>query len=157
VNVARGSGHFVTSGRETTPEEQAAAVRQVQRNARDRDDLRLLLDALGLDEPSQPPAADEPTAKRRSGRPPVDHGHGDHRTYSKGCRCTPCREANREKCAERRANWSSDPAAADRAGHGNASTYKNYGCRCDLCSQANSEAVREYRSRRGRRQRQLTA
>lgn len=39
---------YATSGRTLTPAERAAASRVVLRNARGRDDLRLLLDALGL-------------------------------------------------------------------------------------------------------------
>jgi hypothetical protein len=45
---ARGSDRFLTAARETTPAERAAASRLVLRHARNRDDLHLLLDALGL-------------------------------------------------------------------------------------------------------------
>jgi len=48
VNRSRGKGLLVTAARENTPEERAAASRAVLRRARDRDDLRQLLDALGL-------------------------------------------------------------------------------------------------------------
>lgn len=44
----RGSDKLVTAAREITPAEHVAASRLVQRHARDRDDLHLLLDALGL-------------------------------------------------------------------------------------------------------------
>jgi hypothetical protein len=111
-------------------------------HARDADDCRQLLDMLGLT-PSRP--------KRRRGRPPVDHGHGDYRTYAKGCRCDDCREAQRVKCAEAREARALNPAAADRAGHGKASTYKNYGCRCHACSTANTADVNAYRARRRRK------
>jgi hypothetical protein len=46
----RGSDHLATAARQNTPEERVAAARIVLRKARDRDDLHLLLDALGLDE-----------------------------------------------------------------------------------------------------------
>jgi len=49
---SRGSDRLVTTARETTPAERAAASRVVLKNARNREDLRLLLDALGLN--SQP-------------------------------------------------------------------------------------------------------
>lgn len=48
MNRSRGSGHLVTAARETTPAERVAASRLVLRKARGRDDLHLLLDALGL-------------------------------------------------------------------------------------------------------------
>ena len=48
MNRARGSGHHTTTHRELTPEERTAATRMVRRQARDRNDLRNLLDALGL-------------------------------------------------------------------------------------------------------------
>ena len=44
----RGSDRLVTNARETTPAQRAAASRLVLKHARSRDDLRLLLDALGL-------------------------------------------------------------------------------------------------------------
>ncbi|MGX1515042.1 hypothetical protein [Streptomyces collinus] len=44
----RGSDRLVTAARENSPEERGAASRLVLRKARDRDDLRLLLEALGL-------------------------------------------------------------------------------------------------------------
>jgi hypothetical protein len=44
----RGSDRLITTSRESTPAERAAASRLVLRHARSRDDLRLLLDALGL-------------------------------------------------------------------------------------------------------------
>jgi hypothetical protein len=109
--------------------------------ARDADDCRLLLAMLGL-------AAPEP--KRRKGRPPVDHGHGDYRTYGKGCRCAECREAQRVRGIEQRAKWAQNPEAADRAGHGKPSTYKNYRCRCEQCSKANSADVAAFRRRKSR-------
>lgn len=117
------------------------AALAVAAHARDADDCRQLLAMLGL-------AASEP--KRRKGRPPVDHGHGDYRTYGKGCRCDDCREAQRVHGIEQRAKWARDPEAADRAGHGKPSTYKNYGCRCEPCSKANSADVAAFRMRKRR-------
>lgn len=110
----------------------------VASHSRDAADCRQLLDMLGL----------RPKPKRSPGRPRVDHGHGDHRTYIKGCRCADCREAMRVRAAEKRAAWRSDPAAAARAGHGKLSTYKNYGCRCEPCTAANTEATRAQRAAR---------
>ncbi|MFC9949231.1 hypothetical protein ACFVIN_01460 [Streptomyces prasinus] len=52
-NVSRGSGHLVTSARENTREERVAASRVVLAKARNRDDLRQLLDALGLINPAK--------------------------------------------------------------------------------------------------------
>ncbi|MFE7954442.1 hypothetical protein [Streptomyces sp. NPDC057413] len=108
-------------------------------HARDAADCRQLLDMLGLALPKP---------RRAPGRPTVDHGHGDHRTYIKGCRCTRCREAMRVRAVEKRAAWRSAPSAADRAGHGKLSTYKNYGCRCEPCKAANTEATRAGRAAR---------
>lgn len=47
---SQGSDRLATAARTTTPAERAAAARLVLREARDRDDLHLLLDALGLSE-----------------------------------------------------------------------------------------------------------
>lgn len=108
-------------------------------HARDADDCRLLLDMLGITAPKP---------KRKPGRPPVDHGHGDHRTYHKGCRCNDCREANRAYQAELRARRHNDPYSADRAGHGKSSTYRNHACRCDECTAAHTADCNAYRARR---------
>ncbi|WP_309049273.1 hypothetical protein [Streptomyces sp.] len=48
---ARGSDALTTAARQTTAAERVAASRLVLRKARNHDDLRLLLDALGLNEP----------------------------------------------------------------------------------------------------------
>lgn len=117
------------------------AMLAVADRSQDAEDCRLLLAMLGLAAPER---------KRRQGRPAVDHGHGDHRTYGKGCRCADCREAQRVRGIEQRAKWAQDPAAADRAGHGKPSTYKNYGCRCEPCSKANSADVAAFRERKRR-------
>ncbi|WP_328436988.1 hypothetical protein OHA71_06705 [Streptomyces sp. NBC_00444] len=114
----------------------------VAAHAEDADDCRQLLAMLGID---------LPTPKRRTGRPPVDHGHGDHRSYQKGCRCDDCREAFRLYAAKLRAKWRLDPSSADRAGHGKSTTYRNHACRCDACREANRIAINEYRARRRQR------
>ncbi|WP_193783223.1 hypothetical protein [Streptomyces sp. E5N91] len=44
----RGSDRLAIAARKNTPEERVAASRLVLRKARDRDDLRLLLEVLGL-------------------------------------------------------------------------------------------------------------
>ncbi|MFI2426554.1 hypothetical protein ACH5A7_21070 [Streptomyces sp. NPDC018955] len=74
--------------------------------------------------------------------------HGRASTYKSGCRCTECREANRVYQAASNKRRAADPALADRAGHGRASTYINYACRCDACKAANSQRLREQRERR---------
>ncbi|GGV80392.1 WhiB family transcriptional regulator [Streptomyces thermoviolaceus] len=87
-------------------------------------------------------------APRRGGRARVDNGHGDHRTYMKGCRCDDCRKAKAAYMATWRNSRLGDAAGADRAGHGKQSTYMNYGCRCQRCKAANAAAQRERRTRR---------
>jgi hypothetical protein len=122
-----------------TAETTRRAMLAVADRARDADDCRQLLDMLGLTPPKP---------KRKPGRPSIDFGHGDPRTYAKGCRCDDCREAQRKRCAEQRARRAADPTSADRAGHGKASTYKNHGCRCPACSKANTAAVNDFKRRR---------
>jgi len=119
------------------------AARTVANRSRDAAECRGLLEMLGLLAELTPAAP-----KRKPGRPAVDHGHGDHRTYTKGCRCADCREAHRVHMAARRAVWATDPSAADRAGHGKKSTYRNYHCRCEPCTTANTADVTAYRARR---------
>lgn len=115
------------------------ATLTVAAHAHDANDCRLLLDMLGITPPKP---------KRKPGRPSVEHGHGDHRTYHKGCRCDACREAFRLYAAELRAKWRSDPSYADRAGHGKATTYRNHGCRCAKCTTAHSAECSAARARR---------
>ncbi|MET7321471.1 hypothetical protein [Streptomyces sp. NPDC005549] len=103
-------------------------------------DCRELLAMLGL--------LPEPTAPKRRGRPSIDYGHGDYRTYRKGCRCNACREDHRRQSSEDREKRRQDPSAADRAGHGNASTYKNYGCRCQPCTSAHAAYLGAQRAKR---------
>jgi hypothetical protein len=77
--------------------------------------------------------------------------HGHVNTYKSGCRCASCREANRVYQAAVTKRRSSDPALADRAGHGKPSTYANYACRCTACRAAANQAQRERRARRKER------
>jgi hypothetical protein len=118
------------------------AALAVADRAQNADDCRQLLAMLGL----KPPAP-----RRGPGRPPVDHGHGDHRTYNKGCRCDDCREAMRVYAATLREKWRRDSSSADRAGHGKSTTYRNHACRCEKCRNANRIAINEYRVRRRER------
>lgn len=74
--------------------------------------------------------------------------HGKPGTYKNGCRCAACREANRVYQADANKRRAADPALADLAGHGRASTYINYACRCLPCCTANSQRQREQRARR---------
>ncbi|MCZ4602971.1 hypothetical protein O3S80_04120 [Streptomyces sp. Lzd4kr] len=74
--------------------------------------------------------------------------HGKATTYKAGCRCTKCREANRLYQQAANARRASDPALADRAGHGRASTYINYACRCEPCREANTRRLRTQREQR---------
>jgi hypothetical protein len=74
--------------------------------------------------------------------------HGRATTYKSGCRCTACRNANRLYQAAANARRAADPALADRAGHGRASTYINYACRCGACRAANARRLRDQRDRR---------
>ena len=112
------------------------AALAVADRARDAADCKQLLDMLDL-----LPAlvADEPGDKRK---------HGTPHTYRTGCRCDLCTAAHTARCKERRTNAAKDPARADRAGHGKASTYKNHGCRCDLCREANSASLAAWKRRK---------
>lgn len=103
-------------------------------------DCRELLAMLGI--------VTESTNLKRRGRPSIDYGHGDYRTYRKGCRCDACREDYRRQSGEDRKRRYQDPSAADRAGHGNASTYKNYGCRCRPCTHAHTAYLGAQRAKR---------
>lgn len=115
--------------------------------AHDADDLRLLLDALGLTPGQQ---KQEPYITSTAGLASTSTGanHGTYRGYLTGCRCPECRMANTANKRKSRDTAKQDPARANRAGHGKANTYKNYGCRCAPCKAANREWYRQYRSRK---------
>ena len=53
MNRERGSDNLVTAARTNTQQERVAASRVVLNAARNRDDLHLLLEALGLNQPSK--------------------------------------------------------------------------------------------------------
>lgn len=63
--------------------------------------------------------------------------HGTAYRYTRGCRCTLCTEAVREKYRER--------VRRGPPQHGTESAYFNYGCRCDECRSAGSLANRRRR------------
>lgn len=122
----------------TSAETHVAGV--VAAASRDADDCRELLLMLGLIE----------KPKRKRGRPRIERDHGDPRKYKQGCRCEKCQAANTAKYRTWRNEGRTEPARADRAGHGKASTYKNHGCRCDLCRAAHSEHMKIYMAARRR-------
>ena len=61
--------------------------------------------------------------------------------------CTSCTAANTAYHARLRQTRAADPKAADRAGHGKGSTYRNCGCRCQPCRLANSADGRARRQK----------
>ncbi|MDX2841445.1 hypothetical protein PV377_21135 [Streptomyces ipomoeae] len=117
------------------------AMLTVAAHAKNADDCRQLLDMLGI----------TPAAPKRRGRPRGEYGHGHPTRYAQGCRCTECRAANAERQRVQQRRRIGDPEAADRAGHGNASTYQNYGCRCRPCTEANTAKSLAYKARRRER------
>ncbi|MFD7990767.1 hypothetical protein [Streptomyces mexicanus] len=62
MNIARGSGDLITRDRENTRAERVAASRVVLRHAKSREDLRLLLDALGLNSQTSKETNEHPHA-----------------------------------------------------------------------------------------------
>lgn len=123
--------------------------------ARDAADCQLLLEMLGL---ADVEAASVPSEQpKRRGRKPKDHGHGHPATYARGCRCPVCKKTNTARCTAWRRAAQADPAAADRAGHGKASTYNNHGCRCPACRRAQSERNAQYRAARANQQKAAAA
>lgn len=71
--------------------------------------------------------------------------HGRAVQYNRGCRCPSCTAANTRSQKKARDRRRQNKAAADRAGHGNPSTYTNYGCRCQHCTKANADRCAHYR------------
>lgn len=69
--------------------------------------------------------------------------HGLPGTYSAGCRCRLCREANRLAHVRFRLKHRGKPPV-----HGTESAYTNYKCRCDLCRAAGSRHNRRTRENR---------
>lgn len=82
-------------------------------------------------------------------RKPLSHGYAG---YQRGCRCADCNSGHTRYEARKRAERRADPARADRAGHGKATTYNNYGCRCPACKDAQSAKNAAYRQARKERQ-----
>ena len=117
------------------------AALTVADHAQDASDCRELLTMLGLFQP-----------KPKRGRPRGEYGHGHPTKYTQGCRCPKCRAAHAERHQKQQRRRMSDPVAADRAGHGKASTYQNYGCRCRPCTEANTAKSLAYKARRRERQ-----
>lgn len=118
-----------------------SAALTVAAYTKDAADCRQLLDMLGIN----------PAPKRGRGRPRGEYEHGDAKKYAQGCRCTECRSAHAERHRMQQQRRLSDPKAADRAGHGNASTYQNYGCRCRPCTEANTAKSLAYKAQRRQR------
>jgi hypothetical protein len=139
--------HALLPAAYTTDEQQHAAALFVASRATDADDCRELLAMLGL----------TPAEKRKPGRPRGEYDHGDPGRYSQGCRCQKCRDANTERCRGQQRRRVGDPEAADRAGHGRASTYQNYGCRCRPCTDANSAKSVAYKQARRAKQASVPA
>lgn len=122
-------------------QERHRAALQVVLYGRSVEERKELLAALGL----------TPTRRRGPERPRGDYGHGHPARYSQGCRCEKCRAAHAARHAEAQTRRVADSAAADRAGHGKASTYQNYGCRCRPCTDANTAKSAAYKARRAKR------
>ena len=77
-----------------------------------------------------------PLCTRHAATPkPITHGLTG---YRRGCRCNTCRQANTHAQQQAKARRRANPSAADRAGHGKATTYCNYACRCEPCKKAQS-------------------
>ena len=69
--------------------------------------------------------------------------HGIAGTYQAGCRCDPCRIAQREQTNATRAKLK----GREPYQHG-ATGYSTWGCRCGICRAANTEKTRAYRAAR---------
>ena len=63
--------------------------------------------------------------------------HGLRATYTAGCRCTPCTDANDDYQVNRYQRGQVPP----RGQHG-LSGYNNFGCRCATCTEAKSASNR---------------
>jgi hypothetical protein len=74
-------------------------------------------------------------------------GHGTLTRYTHGCRCAPCREANRLYAEGVRAARRGQPIP-EHVKHGTESTYRSWSCRCPACTAAHAERCRRQRQRR---------
>jgi hypothetical protein len=116
-----------------------AAALVAAAHARDADDLRLLLDALGM-----LPAA----------LPTVGHP-GRVGSYRAGCRCDGCRAAvlaSTRRTLARARERLADPEQRARYEHGRIYTYRA-GCRCADCRAVSAKSRAEERRRRAARER----
>lgn len=62
--------------------------------------------------------------------------HGTRNRYLAGCRCDPCREANRTYQAQARADRRSLGLPAVDPRHGTRTGYQEWGCKCGPCTAA---------------------
>lgn len=72
-----------------------------------------------------------------------DDGHGEVRTYVRGCRCDMCKAANAASSKARYVPKEREPRKETPIFHG-LSAYRNGRCRCEICR----EASRAYNARR---------
>lgn len=84
-----------------------------------------------------------------AGRLPAgDHRHGSMPGYSAGCRCEPCRDANRRQLADQKFKRLERGLPPGDPRHGTATAYMNWNCRCELCRAAGSQENRRKRAAR---------
>ena len=82
---------------------------------------------------------------------PDDARHGTAYAYVYyKCRCEPCTQANRDRCAQAQAARLTRPTAEHVHG---TNGYFNYGCRCATCKTAGKEANAQGRKARRTRRR----
>lgn len=82
--------------------------------------------------------------------------HGTDVSYTRGCRCDPCRTAHRQYTRKaqvarlaRRVDIDGQLVAIhlDEGMHGTLNAYQTHGCRCDECRKASRDYARKHRSR----------
>ena len=109
-----------------SPEQRRQAALYTVLHGQTVEERRELLEMLGL-------IPDKPRPKRKPGRPAGTYEHGHPAKYKQGCHCDECKAGVTAQFREWRAQARQDPTAADRAGHGKYTTYRNHGCRCAPC------------------------
>lgn len=72
--------------------------------------------------------------------------HGTLAKYGKGCRCEPCRSAQKLYSAARYRKTTAAGLHKLDPRHGSAYAYINYGCRCDKCRTAATAAKAKRRA-----------
>lgn len=72
--------------------------------------------------------------------------HGRRSTYTGGCRCLECLDADTAYQKARRAARAALPD--EEKPHGTARCYTHYGCRCEACTKAARETVAANKKRR---------